>query len=415
MFSLSIEGYKLCQNLVFEELSKLQNEEKELNQRLKNSRTNRNSAETKTIQSEININNYKKRVFKLINYTIAWILFGEEKTYIDAFFIDAKGDKDLNSDSFKEVIKIANKINEDNSTFCFVTDLTDCFQVGDLIIFSPNKVEIKEVKIGKKNELALNLIKFYKVNQIELIEENIGRLDQKLAEQILRIERQEARRSRADNLLRDSEGQDTKSGNLFTFMPNPVFPNQTYYDIILKLIEDARKVGWGYTLLPGGLHIGVYEGDCLIMADFIMKKINEPYPIFNIMEGSGTIVCEPIFLKPFEKKTILDIICGRKKIILALNFDMFIAYCNQLGMKARWSTNKELQEMKETIQYKSNIFVEHENKGIVFEEENKKQNIAFLGWGAISRILFDHILPHSIIINRKNTFNLMREKYKDKI
>lgn len=131
------------------------------------------------------------------------------------------------------------------------------------------------------------------------------------------------------------------------------------------------------------------------------------------MQARGITICEPIFLKPFDDDTIMDLVMGRLQILIGIDYDAFINFCNLLGMNARWSTTKEFQKIVEQIRMKSKELFSFKNKGILIEEKGQKENFAFMGQGIFGRIIFDHIYPSSIILNRLGIFDNLRDKLRD--
>ena len=181
------------------------------------------------------------------------------------------------------------------------------------------------------------------------------------------------------------------------------------------MIEKSKKDNFAYDCLEGIVHIGVYREDWRIRGEGVLTILNKHYPVFDLMWGRGITICEPIFLKPFSDNAIMDLLMGRIRIVIGVDYEEFIRFCNLLGMNARWSTPKEFQKMIKQTPMKSKAFFSHKNKGIIIEEKGQEQNFAFIGQGLFAQIIFDHIYPSSIILNRLGIFDDLQKKLRGDI
>ena len=164
---------------------------------LKDIRRKKLKQEEERVLEKMKVNGYKNDIFRLIIFSVVWQIFNGKREYIIKFYIEDEGEKSLTDESFGAVVREANRLNGDSEKFCLICDLTSNIQVGDLLIISPDGYEIKEIKTGKKNDVASNLLKFYKHNAIELDNERMGKsFDQKFINQLKRIKNQEERRER---------------------------------------------------------------------------------------------------------------------------------------------------------------------------------------------------------------------------
>lgn len=137
----------------------------------------------------------------------------------------------------------------------------------------------------------------------------------------------------------------------------------------------------------------------------LIFELNKQYPVFNIMSSINNIICEPIFLKGLSEKCIIDIICGNILIFIGINIDELIILSNKLGHNMRWSTKKEFSNITHRIKSLSRELFSHENKGLVVYPSGDLSNLSFVGYGMLIRMIYDHILPSSIIMNRKLTID----------
>lgn len=235
-------GFKIAQNIIFEELKLIQAKRRNLQAELKDARRKRVKQKEKLILEDIRFNEYKNDIFRLIIFSIVWQIFGGQLEYIIQFYIEDEGEKNLTDESFEAVVREAEKYNQEAEKFCLICDLTSNIQVGDLIIVSPNGYEIKEIKTGKKNEVALNLLEFYRHNAIELDEKRMSKsFDESLIDQLKRIKSQEERRKRVEEIIIKGKDQskDTKTGKIDSFLITPSYYNQKYHDVLYEMIKKS--------------------------------------------------------------------------------------------------------------------------------------------------------------------------------
>ncbi len=127
------------------------------------------------------------------------------------------------------------------------------------------------------------------------------------------------------------------------------------------------------------------------------------------MSSRGVLICEPIFLKPFPEDVIMDIVLGRIKVFIGINYNNFIEFSNDLGVSASWSTPKELQKYLQKFEHNKREIFSNDNKGIKLEIDG---NEIFVGHGFFTKILFDHFLPETMILKYVGTISEMFNKNK---
>lgn len=101
---------------------------------------------------------------------------------------------------------------------------------------------------------------------------------------------------------------------------------------------------------------------------------------------------EPIFFKPFPPDFIFDILTGKVKVIIGLDFDAFIKLLNNSGVKAEWISGKETMRLKQKINVKGLMVINDQAIKLNVDTEYEM----YLYGGFVSKILFDNIYPSNI-------------------
>lgn len=141
-----------------------------------------------------------------------------------------------------------------------------------------------------------------------------------------------------------------------------------------------------------------------------MKYLCEPFTFYDIMAGRGMTICEPIFLKPISDDNIIDLVLGRIKIYIGIDYNKIIEFSNDLGIKSSWSTSKELHKYLDNSKYNSKEIFSFKNKGIKIAIDGRE---AFLGQGFFTKIIFDNLLPSTMLLKYQNSIkNMSFEKEK---
>jgi hypothetical protein len=410
---LWFEGFKIAQSKILIELRDLEQNTKQLSEDIKESRRNRDKALEQRLAEVITILNYQSSIFRNFADTIAWQLLNGEHYLYRRLYTGETGEKGLLEKSFDFVIDFADKINEDIDSFCLITDLTNNIQLGDCLIVDKEGIKISEIKSGETNFKALEIIKEQKLAEDSFNEEDIKKqFDDKFVKQLKRMLLQRGKTERAATIVQKNKGKDPKYKETIVNIVENGFELQTYHSTISRLLNKLEEGDWAYESVEAIVHIGVYKNDWRFHGQAAMKSLCNPYPFMDLMSGRGVNISEPIFLKPFTDQQIIDIVLGKIKIFIGIDFDKLIELSNDFVFKASWSTSKELQNLVSQAKYYSKEFFSFNNKGVKVEIDGKE---VFLGHGFFSKITFDHFLPSTMLQKYQNTLhNLDSESEEEK-
>ncbi|WP_269686398.1 hypothetical protein [Flavobacterium lacustre] len=406
---LCFEGFKIAQIKIIEELKLLQVKSKNYFEEIKQAKRERNKEAENNLTKQTTILDYQSDIYRNLADTIAWQMLNGQHYLYRRLYTYETGNKDLLDKSFEFVIQFADEINSNPDAFCLICDITNNIQLGDCLITDKDGIKISEIKSGETNFKALDVIKEKELKEENFKEEElVEEFDEKFIKQLKRMLNQNAKTERASKIIKDNKGKDPKYNDTTVHIVENDFEIETYLSIITNLIKKLDEKDWAYDCIEGIVHLGVYKNDWRMHGQFTMKSLCKAFPFYDLMTGRGVTICEPIFLKPIIDENIIDLVLGRIKIYIGIDYDKLIEFSNELGVKASWSSSKELHKYLDNSKYNPKEIFSFKNKGIKIEIDGRE---AFLGQGFFSKILFDNILPSTMLMKYQNTIkNINFEK-----
>jgi len=393
---LCLEGFKIAQRKIVTELKDIQVIRKTKQAEIKKAKQERNKTIEIALTEEVNLLDYKSDIFKNLADTLAWQMLNGKHYLYRRLYTHDPGEKDLNADSFNYVIDFSEKINADPDSFCLITDITNNIQLGDCLTVDREGIKVTEIKSGETNFKALKIIKEENLKEDNFNEGQIkNTYDDKFADQVKRMLIQQGKTDRAATIIKENKGADPKYKKSTVNIIENDFQIETYHSTLVELIKKLEDKDWVYDCVEAVVHVGVSKNDWRIFGQASMKATCDPFPITDLMSGRGIMICEPIFMKPIPDSTIMDIVLGRIKIYIGIDFEKLIEFANHLGIKATWSTSKELHKCLDNKSYNSTEIFSFNNRGIKISISGQDM---FLGHGFISKIIFDHFLPSTMLL-----------------
>jgi len=400
------EGFKLAQKQLIAEIIDYQNHLSEAKLKLKESRRQRDKKSESEINDMIGAIEQRLRTFSHVADGIAWQLIGGEIHIARRFYIGERDLKQLTASNLKHAISVADEINKKPDDFALLSDLTGFVQIGDLLVRHKTSFGIMELKEGKVNEQISSFL-----NQLEKQGESIN--DEKLKEvfdkdtikQVKRMQRQMERMTRAAEVLKKDKGINPGTGEPIRVY-TPKVGTERYHKELSELHEELQKKAYGYTVVDGCLLIGMYSEETIskggpMLIELILKEKATNYVIIDWMSITHNI-SEPIFGKPLKPDFIINVLTGKVKVILGLDFDTLIELFNHEGLPTRWLSEKETNGLKN-----SSLVIN--KRAIEITLPNGDKNI--LGGGIASKILYDSIKPSNIA---QQFLHLNNEDFDDK-
>lgn len=390
-------GFKKAQDLIITYLIEIELEKKDLTSQIKEHRRNRE----KELETEklllIRILDYREKLLRKLADSIAWHMITGHHYIARRLFL-GETYPSLLSEGFDAVIKVAEDINKNTDEFALISDLTSFIQIGDIFHRATDGYHLIEVKSGEKNEIAQNILHdLYTKTENDEKCEMYESLDENMLKQLERMHRQNVRAATAIDTIRNERGSDPKTGHQVHVTESNT-DISTYIDAIRELLSVSKKKKWGYNVIDGILHIGVYREEWILLGEKMLPQIvkdecGKEFPMFNFMQNIFINICEPIFLKELPEEDIFDIISGRVVIFMIINFDKVIELFKFIGYDAGWLSTKKTHKLKEQIDA-SSIFI-FNNQAIYVTHESMEFHV---GDGIITRIIGDNLKPFNAIL-----------------
>jgi len=396
------KGFRLGQELILKELIDIETQLKVKNDELKEHKRNK----AKDLQSKINreIAELKYQDLVLRNFAdfIVWQVCRNQYYIVRRFSSGVRNRPSLLNSNIETVIATVKHYHDkDEDCFALMADITGLLDIGDILLIKDGQIQHIEVKEGVVNKEILNLIENFtpeeadkKINSAANPKEFLKHFDRTL--------KQMEKGIKAIDLLKNEEGPDPfRKSNVKIRETNAEM--KQYYDVMFEMLETLNTKDWAYQVIENVILIGMYKNSFLPLGEELIQHISKEisqkeYPVFSYHEQLFAPFKQPIFYKPFGKEVLFDIIFGRLKIVLLINFDNLVEFFNINGVEARWLSRKEtaaiVDKNKETKPF---IF---ENRAIQVKVGGKE---IVLGDTFIIRLIFDNLYPSALIEMYKDT------------
>lgn len=415
------EGFALAQEMIVDQLLKIQANIREYTSQLKDAKRKRDKESAYRCEIKIIHLTHRESVLRKIADAIAWQLWGLQRWNLRRLYI-GKQMPYLDSSNITSIMDEVKQINKEPLSFGLITDITSFIQIGDILkvdrASDPPKIYLIEMKEGVMNEKAMEFLQMSGKIQCPRIPYFFAQEHGKKAlEQAIRIIKQQMRAAQVQQFVRTGKGKDLYLDKEIT-MPDEVFEEKGYDEILVELVESCKSNGKANGTVDECLFVGVYDPMIYpaYWADFTnslylnfrrtsarktpferseemhmyetYQFLEETYPIYDLRCTLTIPLSSPIFLRWLPENAILNIIFGKMTVLLYLDYDKWFSRCKNFDMVGRWSTDEELGKYKA-------------DKGAfrvlgripIFE---KKGQTLIMGDGTLTRII-DGTRPDSII------------------
>lgn len=397
-----------AQNIICEGLLEKEEELEKYKNDLKSARQNKNKNLISELKTKLIVNHFRQLVYRKLADSIAWQLINGQHYIARRLFINHPPPVVKNS-NITDVMNRVNELNKiDGQSFALISDLTSFIQIGDILWKTPKGITLIEAKEGEKNETAREILDLLKLPEEANYDEAFPpTFNHKMKEQIKRIHRQDVRAIRAADVINNNIGTDPVSGKPM-IITEVNYEHEFYFDDIERLIKESKEKDWAYDIIDECLHIGAYRNNWteygptaleLIVKQTTGKEIKS----IGLLNNLNIQITEPIFLKPFDNKTILELLSGEVMIYMVLDYEQIINKFNAQGVTANWSSKKETHKLKDGNPYSREI-ITIENQAISI---SYKKHSLHLGSGFFVRIVSDNLKPN-------NAVNLFTEMVKSR-
>jgi hypothetical protein len=390
------QRFAKAQAVLLEELSSIDRTKRSLESERREARRNRDKSLVAELSSQLKIANIKDAILRKLSDCMAWQLIDGRSDIAKQLDVSEPSRPDLNSSNVESVKEAAEQLNSSNPlSFSLISDLTSFVQIGDLVYRDLHLLKLIEVKEGDKNIQAIQILE-EQPDLVRNIESLTGTYGENLAGQVRRIYHQKIRADRAIQIIGTGMGPDPVSGITVT-INEPSIPPLGYDHELAELLLRLDQETWAYTALEGALLIGCYRDYMKPVGHEILKAIADQlfkrnFFVIDFGQGLRTGLTEPIFLKPFREKDIMDIVFARTRVIIAISLDAIMKMFEDFGLEARWLSRKET--VKQQSQSKSHVLLTYNGRAICISNADLTLT---LGDAFLTRIVFDSLLPSSVV------------------
>jgi len=423
------EGFALAQEMIVDQLLVIQANIRDHTSQLKEAKRKRDKESVKWYETRIIHLTHRESVLRKVADAIAWQLWGLQRWNLRRLYI-GKQQPHLDSSNINSIMDEVKKINKEPLSFGLITDITSFIQIGDILKVDrssePTKIYLIEMKEGVMNEKAMEFIQMFDKIQCPRIPYFFAQEHGKKAlKQAIRITKQQMRAAQVQQFVKTGKGKDLYL-NQEIMMPDEVFEEEDYDDILMELIESCKSNGRANGIVDECLFVGVYDPMMYpaYLADFVnnlylalsrtsasnapferseeihiyetYQFLEKTYPIYDLRRSLTIPLSRPIFLRCLPEDAILNIIFGKMIVLLYLDYDQWFGRCKNFDMVGRWSTDADFGKYgaeKGVIQVLGRI--------PIFE---KKGQIHIIGEGTLTRII-DGTRPDSIIEMYSKSFD----------
>lgn len=350
------------------------------------------------VQGESNLDFPKELLIRGIADAIAWQLLGHQLAHARRFF-KSTAQPDLYNSNFESVVFTAKEILKDKpDAVSLISDLTSFIQVGDLLVFDPEKgLTIAEVKEGSMNAKIGDFMQLYMESHCDRALYHFAKHEgEQAVKQLQRMTRQASRMSHVAAVLGTGHGVDPDTNEEIR-IPEPFFPIETWDERLNHTLQQANSKGWAIDVIDNCLFLGVYVSDHMRIGGHI---------IFNTWfdQMGGTPECPrsllidcmqhplalPLFSRNISDEDKFDVLFGRKQVCMGICIASLLSECEKAGFSVRFATNKEQGRLNQTGKrpYK------HQGKVVFIEKGN---NEIVLMDGIFLRVMFHGQSPIAVI------------------
>jgi hypothetical protein len=415
------EGFGNAQQLIIEEMLKIQTSIREHKVHLKAARSAKDMEQIHGFETTISYLQHRECILRKIADALAWQLFGLQRWNLKRLFL-GKQMPQLDSSNIRSVLEAIKQINQDPLSFGLISDITSFVQVGDILAIDRSLdnplVRIIELKEGKMNEKVMDFLQeFDKIKCLRIPYFFAQEHGKDALKQAKRITSQQIRGAQVQQFINTGKGKDIISGEEI-LMPEEIFEEKHYDEELIELIGKCKTEGRAIGLIDECLYVGVYDPTFYpaYLSDFInylllesknkngnrksfesseeahmietFEFLEKVSPIYDLRLNLTTPSSRPMFLRFLPSESILNIIFGKMTILLCLDYNKWFARATKYRINGRWATEEEMKSQKNDRE----LLKIHDQIPVL----EKNGTILFLGDGTLMQII-DGTTPDSIL------------------
>lgn len=390
------KGFRLGQDLIIKEIVPLLKDLKQLKQKEKQCKRDKDKELLQQIKSEIDLTDYKIKVLRHFADFIAWQVFKKHYNKARRFFSGDRNRPDLLNTNLESVLTAVEHFHKENDlNFALVTDLTSFIDIGDILLVKGREIVIVECKEGEVQKKVFDFLDYVAQDDFDVTKIDYSDKNDKFFDQVERTLKQMQKGIRVTEFLKKEEGTDPFSDKIIKVLES-TNPQEYFFIYLINLIEESKKNNSTYGEIESIVYIGIYRENKRPISPHLFKAIVDHIYEKNItidyVNLIGIPLKEPMFLKPFGIENMFDILFGRVKIYLAINLEKLIELFNSKGIPAKWLNRKETHKI---------IDLEKRFRPFVFEKRAIEISVngqsMILSDSFLTYLLLDNITPTSFV------------------
>ena len=389
------KGFYYAQDQVLELLPSIIYEKKDLKNKIKLARKNRDKKDELSLQKTLQTVTFQEVVLRKTMDSIAWQFLQFEPAYARRLYCNEQPIDITDSNLESELIFIEHYKKENPDGFALISDLTSFVQISDIITSNyGDPVQFIELKEGKINKKVFEIVQEAIKNPCpQYINQKLEKENPKFKEHFIRTAKQVIKNYTVVNTIKTGKGTDIAT-NCNVILHDAISSPNSFSSKIFELSEKCNEKGYAITTIEDCLMIGIYDTEKFpsFVFDYWMKLLNFNDKIYNLRSSFYNPTAFPIFLFGFPNKFIIDLIAGKRVVKMALDIDKWLKKLEKVGASYRLLSPKETKRIEQEDKGKI-ILLRKDNRFI--EIKYKSQSI-LLGGGLLSKIFTHFFTPNSI-------------------
>jgi hypothetical protein len=405
-FLLCTRGYRIAQKQLIARLLTVEHIRADLSEMRGDASKSHDKAKRLAIDQALRATEYSEKTLRMIANGIAWTLLGGKPWVLRRYYFEHPP-VPLSSSNLSAAMRFVSEYQRCPNRLAFITDLTSCIQMGDLILVDHTKrlrqCCIAELKEGAKSKEMLGKIKtMFKSGSTDEFGEYLTSLSLNDLQHIGRTTRQLDRMLKTMEILNTDRGIDPVSGKEFHLIDSDV-RLCTYDRDLSSILDIVTERGHEIRLIEGCIWIGAFDSARVPEArrQFESYVVNNcglgassnqsnpwkwrnhrlPFGYTDLSQAVTLPQIRPLFLRALRRECLLKILRREWTVYLYLDLDQLFVEFQRFGLTARWQTKAERREHQP-----DGAFAHYGNSPVVQIGSGAK---AFMGDIAMVRLLYE--------------------------
>jgi hypothetical protein len=370
-------GFDLAQRKICAGVIELAEQTSSLKKELKDARRARDKQLVGDIEKQMGRLLRKQLVLRRAADAILYHLIAHKNWVLRRVILEERV-REIDISVLRRTLEIATEMNRsDRETFNLISDLTTTVHVGDLVQLSfrgENRLwKLVELKEGKVNELLREELKDKSSIDIETEKSRIAeQFGDKAAAQVTRMLRQRQREEAIEQFRTADAGIDIQHNVQVHLRPEEVVV-QDYGKVVRGICEQTAEKGMAHAAVDSCLiivgvqgqihrnighrgiahqffHLQHPERQCSLRDSNAqgeeLDRINNLPPIHDLVDMNlSGMWAPPLFLWPVKEELVFDLLFGRLKLFVQLDYQRFFLLAATEGIDLQWTKRKDLGEL----------------------------------------------------------------------